>query len=80
MERFHIIDDSAVIVRVGNIYKQVRAYRRGTNVYANVRGGYVRLLRGSGTSVPSITWDGIDAENVRWHGPANEPKYVGAPA
>jgi len=26
MERFHLIDDSAVIVRVGNIYKQVRAW------------------------------------------------------
>jgi hypothetical protein len=78
MERFHIIDDSAVIVRVGNIYKQVRAYRRGTSVYANVRGGYVRLLRGSGTSVPGISWDGIEADGVRYDGPAQEPKYVGA--
>jgi hypothetical protein len=76
MERFHIIEDSAVIIRVGNIYKQVRAYRRGTNVYANVRGGYVRLLRGSGTSVPSITWDGIEADGVVWSGPATEPKYT----
>jgi hypothetical protein len=78
MERFHVIEDSAVIVRVGNIYKQVRAFRRGTSVYANVRGGYVRLLRGSGTSVPTITWDGIEAEGVEWFGPAQEPKYVGA--
>ena len=77
MERFHKIDDSAVIIRVGNIYKQVSAYRRGTNVYANVRGGYVRLLRGSGTSVPSISWDGIEAEGVEWFGPAKEPVYIG---
>jgi len=77
MERFHVIEDSAVIVRVGNIYKQVRAYRRGTSVYANVRGGYVRLLRGSGTSVPGISWDGVEAEGVHYDGPANEPKYIG---
>ena len=78
MDRFHVIDDSAVIVRVGNIYKQVRAYRRGQNVYANVRGGYVRLLRGSGTSVPGISWDGIDAEGVQWDGPRSQPVYTGA--
>lgn len=77
MERFHIIEDSAVIVRVGNVFKQVHAFRRGSHVYANVRGGYVRLLRGSGTSVPQISWDGIEAEGVVWDGPANEPKYVG---
>lgn len=77
MERFHIIEDSAVIVRVGNIYKQVRAYRRADKVYANLRGGYVRLLRGSGTSVPSITWDDIEAEGVAWAGAAQEPRYVG---
>ena len=76
MERFHKIDDSAVIVRVGNVYKQVSAYRRGTNVYANVRGGYVRLLRGSGTSVPGISWDGIEADGVIWDGPASEPRYA----
>ena len=80
MERFHKIDDSAVIVRVGNVYKQVTAYRRGSNVYANLRGGYVRLLRGSGTSVPGISWDGIEADQVVWDGPANEPRYVGAVA
>ena len=80
MERLHVIDDSAVIVRVGSIYKQVRAYRRGTSVYANVRGGYVRLLRGSGTSVPNITWDGIEADGVECFGPAQEPKYIGAAA
>lgn len=77
MERFHKIDDSAVIVRVGNVYKQVSAYRRGTNVYANLRGGYVRLLRGSGTSVPGISWDGIEADGVTWAGPASEPVYSG---
>lgn len=77
MERFHVIDDSAVIVRVGNIYKQVRAYRRADKVYANLRGGYVRLLRGSGTSVPSITWDDIEAEGVEWAGASHEPKFVG---
>ena len=80
MERFHVIEDSAVIVRVGNVYKQVRAFRRGTNVYANVRGGYVRLLRGSGTSVPSISWDGIEAEGVEWTGVRSEPVYVGGAA
>lgn len=67
MERFHVIEDSAVIVRVGN-------------VYANVRGGYVRLLRGSGTSVPSISWDGIETEGVEWTGVRSEPVYVGGAA
>lgn len=60
MERFHIIDDGAVIVRTKGVYKQVKLYRRGAGIYANIAGGFVRLYKGGGTGVPSINWDDVE--------------------
>lgn len=61
MERFHLVDDGAVILRLkGGTYRQVKMYRRGGRLYAGHGTGYVRLYEGGGTSCPNIAW--IDAE------------------
>jgi hypothetical protein len=34
MDRFHVVEDAAVIVRKAGVYKQVKVYVRGTALYA----------------------------------------------
>lgn len=77
MERFHIIEDGACILRTRHVFRQAKVYRRGEKVYAQFGGGYVRLLRGSATTHPNVSWDGIEAEGVVWPGPATEPRFEG---
>lgn len=60
MDRFHVIEDAAVIVRKAGVYKQVKVYVRGTALYAGLNGGFVRLYKGGGTGVPNVSWDDID--------------------
>ena len=65
MERFHEIPDGAVILRgKGGVYRQARVFRRGHDVFAAHGGGFVRLLRHSGTTVPSVTWIDLEADGV----------------
>jgi hypothetical protein len=62
MDRFHVIDDAAVIIRSkGGVYKQAKVYRRGSDLYAAHAGGFIRLMGGRGTSHPSVSWDEIEA-------------------
>lgn len=75
MERFHVIEDSAVILRSKGVFRQVRAYRRGGDVYAGWGNGYIRLLAGSSTTHPNVSWDGIEATGVEWKGPAQKPVW-----
>lgn len=60
MDRFHIVEDAAVILRNKSVYKQAKVFVRGDGVYAAAAGGYVRLYAGGGTGVPNISWDDID--------------------
>jgi hypothetical protein len=64
MERFHIIDDGAVILRSKGLYRQAKVYRRGEVIYAGYGAGYIKLGIGSVTSVPSVSYDGIEADGV----------------
>lgn len=72
MERFHIIDDAVVILRVKGVFRQTKAYRRGLGLYAAYGAGYVRLYRDGGTSVPTVSWDGHDGPDTTFdvHGRA----------
>lgn len=60
MERFHIVEDAAVILRSRGVYKQAKVFLRGNGVYAGTAGGYVRLYAGGGTGMPSVSWDDIE--------------------
>lgn len=64
MDRFHIIEEAAVILRTKGVWKQAKVYLRGTAVYAAAGGGFVRLYKGGGTSVPNLSWDDIDIDGA----------------
>lgn len=60
MNRFHIIDDAAVILRSRGVYRQAKVYLRGADLYAGHGAGFIRLYAGGGTGLPSVSWDDID--------------------
>lgn len=64
MERFHIIDDGAVILRSRGVFKQAKVYRRGADVYAGHGSGFIKLGGQGGTSMPSVSWIDIEADGV----------------
>lgn len=64
MDRFHIIDEAAVILRTKGVWRQAKVYIRGKAIYAGSGGGFVRLYKGGGTSVPNLSWDDIDLNGV----------------
>lgn len=64
MERFHIIEDGAAILQSKGNFRQVKVYSRGTQVYAQWGGGYVRLMRGGCTSNPNVSWSDVEADGV----------------
>ena len=64
MERFHIIDDGAAILRSKGVYRQVKVYRRGKDIYAGYGNGFIKLGIGSATTLPNVSYDGIEAEGV----------------
>lgn len=64
MERFHVIDDGAVIIRRKGVYRQVKLYRRSEGLYAGVGLGFIRLYQDHGTGVPDISWDDIEVPSL----------------
>lgn len=80
MERFHVIEDGAVILRTKGVYRQAKVYRRGVDIYAAWGAGFIKLMRGSATTHPNVSWDGIEADNVAWGGPRDTPVYLGVTA
>ena len=59
-ELFHVIDDAQAILLSGGVYKQVKVYRRGKQIFAAHGGGFVRLFGYNGTSHPRVSWREID--------------------
>lgn len=64
MDRFHVIDDAAVILRSKGVYRQSKVYHRGNALYAGWGAGFVRLYQGGGTGMPTLSWDDIDINGV----------------
>jgi len=77
MNRFHVIEDSAVILRSKGMFRQAKVYRRGNDVYAGWGNAFIRLMRGSATTHPNVSWDEIEADGVEWSGPSHQPKFTG---
>lgn len=61
MNRFHLIDAAAVILRHKGVYRQAELYRRGRELFAGHRGGFVQLMSRETTSVPDVSWHDLDA-------------------
>lgn len=75
MNRFHVIDD-AVILRSRGVFRQAKVYRRGADVFAAWGSGYIRLLANSGTTVPYVSWDDLEAVDVTTDTPKGRPRYA----
>lgn len=79
MQLFHEIPEGQVILRTKGVFRQSKLFRRGDRLYAAVGSGFVRLLQGGDTTVPTTSWLEIDGDDVtveRGRG----PRYTGAEA
>lgn len=56
MPLFHEIPEAQIVTRSKGVYKQVKLYRRGGDLYAGHGSGFVRLLAGGGTTAPNVSW------------------------
>ncbi len=80
MERFHIIEDGACILYSRGVYRQVKVYRRGKDVFAAFGAGFIKLGGSSGTSNPNVAWRGVEAEQVVTDRVGGQPRWTGAAA
>lgn len=53
---FTILEDAYAVLYSKGVYRQVKVYSRAGKVYAQHGSGFVRLVRGGGTTVPAIKW------------------------
>ena len=60
MSLFHVIDDGQVIIRNKGVYRQVKIYRRGKDIYAAHGLGFIKLMATGATSHPNISWMEVD--------------------
>jgi len=60
MSLFHVIDDAQVIIRNKGVYRQMKVYRRGTEIYAAHGTGFIKLMAMGATSHPNVTWIEVD--------------------
>ena len=70
MDLFHEIEGAAAILRLPKgVFKQVKVFHRGANVYVATAGGYVRIAvwlgNRWGTTHPSIFVEDIDTAGGR---------------
>ena len=65
MNRFHQIEDGAVITLNKGVYRQGKLYRRDDDLFAAHGSGFIRLFRGGGTSLPNVSWKEIDGASYQ---------------
>lgn len=73
MQRFHIVEDGAVIILSNHVYRQSKLYVRESKLYAGYGAGFVKLLKGGGTTHPKVRWFEIDAAG---HGEISEEVFA----
>jgi hypothetical protein len=78
MKLFHVIEDAFAIVRSRGVYRQVKVYRRGTEIFVAHGGGYAKLVGMHGCTVPDLYIVDIEAKGVKWDRPTSQPKWEGA--
>lgn len=57
---FHVIEDAQVVLFSRGVYRQVKLYYRGDELFAAWGGGYVRLGASGGTSRPDVSYLHLD--------------------
>lgn len=78
MGLFHIIEDAVAILRSKGVFKQVKLFARGKDVYAQWGGGFIKLHGRSGTSLPNVSWEEIEATGVDFSRAGSQPTVIGA--
>lgn len=73
MQRFHVIDDAAVILRSSGVYRQAKVYSRGVELYAGHAGGFIGLMGNGGTTRPNVSWVDLDARQPTQRGEFGRP-------
>lgn len=73
MDLFHIIDDAQAIIKQNGVFRQVKVYRRGIDIYVASGTEFIKLMSRGNTSVPSVSWLDLDAKDVEMH-PAGSHK------
>lgn len=56
---FHIVEDCFVVVRNRGVFRQAKVFSRGEQLFAGIGQGFVRLVAGGYTTVPTMAWDFI---------------------
>lgn len=56
MNFFKRLEGHHIVVRKGGVYTQCDLYERGGFLYLK-KGGFIRVLKNQGTSVPTLLWD-----------------------
>jgi len=77
MQRFHVIDEGAVILRSKGVYRQAKVFRRGQDVFAGWGMGFIKLGPRSGTTNPNVSWEGVEAEGVVCDRVGGQPRWNG---
>lgn len=77
IDLFHIIEDGVAILHRNGVFRQAKIYRRGDCVYAAWAAGFIKLLGGAGTSVPNVSWYGVEGPGVSYQ-QGKAPKWVEA--
>lgn len=60
---FHEIEGAVVVLRSKGVYTQAKVYQRNGRIYAAKGSSFIALSR-DGTSVPTISVDAIEFENM----------------
>lgn len=61
LERFHeVVDGAAILCTKQGVYRQVKIYSRGGEVYAGHGNGFIRLFKDGNTSTPHVRYVGLD--------------------
>ncbi len=60
MERFHLIDDAAAILVSKGVFRQVKVFRRGNELFAGHGSGFIRLYDKRGTSLPNVSLEALE--------------------
>ena len=79
MALFHEIPEAQIVTRSKGVYKQVKLYRRGGDLYAGHGSGFVRLMAGGGTTAPGVSWQDPylpdDLKSVAIFSERGSPRY-----
>lgn len=65
MKGFTEVQSVFCIILERGVFRQVPVFDDGSIIYAKAKGGYIRLMDGFRTSVPSVSWRLIDGAKVK---------------